>query len=81
MKKANTLKRKPNKKKHTMKRKYTKKRRYTKRRKYTKKIQRGGVCPCAIPISTTVASSFATALGGLGLYSLSKKRKRNLRNK
>jgi hypothetical protein len=73
MKKANTLKRKPNKKKHTMKRKYTKKRRYTKRRKYTKKIQRGGVCPCAIPMTTVATSYIATALGSLGLYSLSKK--------
>jgi len=73
MKKAKTLKRihirNYNKKRYTKKR-YIKKR-FTKKR-FTKKIQRGGVCPCAIPLSTTAASYVATALGGLGIYSLKK---------
>lgn len=80
MKKAKTLKRNHirnyNKKRFT-KKKYIKKR-FTKKKftkkKYTKKIQRGGVCPCVIPLSTTVASSIATALGSLGVYSLSKRK-------
>ncbi len=76
MKKANTLKRK---RKNYTKKRYTKKR-YTKKR-YTKKIQRGGVCPCAIPMTTTATSYIATALGGLGLYSLSKKRKKKKKPK
>ena len=76
MKKAKTLKR--NHIKSYTKRRFTKKR-FTKKRftkkKYTKKIQRGGVCPCVVPLSATAASYVATALGGLGIYSLSKKKK------
>ena len=45
----------------------------TKKRKLTKKIQMGGVCPCAIPLTTTVASSIAGVLG-IGVYSLNKKK-------
>lgn len=73
MKKAKTLKRihirNYNKKRFTNKKRYTKK-------KYTRKIQRGGVCPCAVPLSATAASYVATALGGLGIYSLSKKKRK-----
>ena len=72
MKKAKTLKR--------IHIKSYNKQRFTKK-KYTKKIQRGGVCPCAIPLSTTVASYVATALGGLGIYSLSKKKRKNSKRK
>lgn len=78
MKKAKTLK-----KNHT--RDYTKKRftkkKYIKKKRYTKKIQRGGVCPCAVPLSATAASYVATALGGLGIYSLSKKKRKNSKRK
>lgn len=88
MKKAKTLKknhiRRYTKRRFT-KKKYIKKKRFTKKRftkkKYTKKIQRGGVCPCAIPLSTTAASYVATALGGLGIYSLSKKKRKNSKRK
>ena len=74
MKKAKSLKRK-----YTgdyTKKRYTKKKRYTNKKKYTKKIQRGGVCPCAVPLSATAASYVATALGGLGIYSLSKNKRK-----
>lgn len=59
-----------------MKKKYSKRKNYkTKRNKKrkTKRKQRGGVCPCAIPLSTTVASSIAGVLG-IGVYSLNKKK-------
>lgn len=78
MKKAKTLKRihiKSYTKQRFTKKKYIKKKRFTKK-KYTKKIQRGGVCPCAVPLSATAASYVATALGGLGIYSLSKKKRK-----
>lgn len=83
MKKAKTLKknhiRRYTKRRFT-KKKYIKKKRFTKKKftkkKYTKKIQRGGVCPCAVPLSASAASYVATALGGLGIYSLSKKKRK-----
>ena len=79
MKKAKTLKknhiRRYTKRRFTNKRRFTKKK-YIKKKRYTKKIQRGGVCPCAVPLSTTAASYVATALGGLGIYSLSKKKRK-----
>lgn len=78
MKKAKTLKRihiRNYTKQRFTKKRYIKKKRFTKK-KYTKKIQRGGVCPCAVPLSTTAASYVATALGGLGIYSLSKKKRK-----
>lgn len=72
MKKAKTIKK--NHRRSYNKKRFTKKK-YTKK-KYTKKIQRGGVCPCAVPLSATAASYVATALGGLGIYSLSKKKRK-----
>lgn len=84
MKKAKTLKKNhirryskrilTNKRRFT-KKKYIKKKRFTKK-KHTKKVQRGGVCPCAVPLSASAASYVATALGGLGIYSLSKKKRK-----
>jgi hypothetical protein len=87
MKKAKTLKRNHMErysKRRLTKKKYIKKRltkkKFTKKKftkkKYTKKIQRGGVCPCAVPLSASAASYVATALGGLGIYSLSKKKRK-----
>jgi hypothetical protein len=87
MKKAKTLKKNHmeryskrilTKKRRFTKKKYIKKKRFTKKKftkkKYTKKIQRGGVCPCAVPLSASAASYVVTALGGLGIYSFSKKK-------
>lgn len=63
--------------KNSIRRKY--KKRTIKRKKRTIK-QRGGVCPCAIPLTTSIASSVGTTvaatLGGIGLYSLKKRRKK-----
>ena len=73
MKKAKTLKR--NHIKSYTKRRFTKKKLTKKKYKRRKKF-RGGVCPCAVPLSTTAASYVATALGGLGIYSLSKKKRK-----
>ena len=38
----------------------------------TKKVQRGGVCPCAIPLYTTIAPYAAMVASAAGLYSLEK---------
>jgi hypothetical protein len=78
MKKAKTLKR--NHTRDYTKRRLTNKKRFTKK-KYTKKIQRGGVCPCAVPLSATVTSYVATVLGGLGIYSLKNKKKKRKKPK
>lgn len=61
--------------KHNTKRKYMK----NKYRRRTIK-QRGGVCPCAIPLTSTIAGSVGTTvaatLGSIGLYSLKTKKKK-----
>lgn len=46
------------------------------KRKNTKKVQRGGVCPCAVPLYTTVVPYAATVASAVGLYSLKKKSKK-----
>ena len=74
MKKAKTLKK--NHIRRYTKRRFTNKRRFTKKKYKRRKKFRGGVCPCAVPLSTTAASYVATALGGLGIYSLSKKKRK-----
>lgn len=53
------------------------------RRKYhkTRRRQKGGVCPCAVPITGYIASYAVAGLGGLGLYSLKKKKKKKKKKK
>ena len=48
-----------------------------KRKTQQKKLQRGGVCPCAVPVAApTLASYFGGLIGGVGLLSLKKRKKK-----
>tara|TARA_Y100000389_G_scaffold123352_1_gene120669 strand:+ start:2042 stop:2281 length:240 start_codon:yes stop_codon:yes gene_type:complete len=55
-----------------------KKSKQRKRKTRQKKLQRGGMCPCAAPIvAPTFASYFGgLTVGGIGYFSLKKKKKK-----